>query len=252
VRKTGSKKYSYLFCWSACVIFLFFPLNARAQAVVTREQDGVQIQSDADVLRLIVCGPNVIHVVAAPLGGKVTVTQPPWISQPCRSSEFSVKQVEQEAVLETSGLVIRIFLVNGRLSIADSKGAILVNEFEQNPRHYERGNGDNTYRVTDNFRPAEDEAFYGFGQHQSGIFNNRGTSATLAQKNTDFAIPFFLSTTGYGILWNSASVSAFDNRFPTELKLTAEWPLVASEKDSRELSIRRGCWYTLPAFRHYV
>ena len=50
----------------------------------------------------------------------------------------------------------------------------------------------------------------------------RGTVVELAQANSNVAIPLFVSTLGYGVLWNTASKSWFDNRFPTELKLSAE------------------------------
>lgn len=217
-----SEKYSDLLGSFIFVAFLFFLLNARAHAAVTRERDGILVRSDVDVLRVIICSPEVIHVVAGPRRNESASPQPLWIAKPCGSSEFSLRQDQQEAVLETSRLVIHISLSNGRLLIADHNGATLLNEFKQSPRHYEVGNNANNYRVTDNFRPAEDEAIYGLGQHQNGIFNYRGSVVMLAQKNTDIAIPFFLSTAGYGILWNSASVSVFDNRFPNELKLSAD------------------------------
>jgi alpha-D-xyloside xylohydrolase len=189
---------------------------------VTREPDGATVRSNADVLRLTVCGPEVIHVVASPLESNLIAPQPPWIEKQCGSSEFSMKQDEHEAVITTTKLAIHISLLNGRLLIADKAGKTLLQESNQNPRHYERRSGDDIYSVTDNFRPAEDEAIYGLGQHQSGVFNYRGAQVLLAQKNTDIAIPFFFSTLGYGILWNSASVSTFDDRFPTEVKLTAD------------------------------
>jgi alpha-D-xyloside xylohydrolase len=212
---------SYLFFLLTCIP-LMIPLGVSAATTVTHERDGILIQSDVDVLRVTICSPEVVHVVARPMGREVALVQPVWIAKPCGSSKFSVKEGEHEVVLETTQLVIHISLTEGILSIEDKKGKALLREFEQNPRHYERRNTDTTYRVTNDFRPAEDEAIYGLGQHQNGIFNNRGTGVALAQENTDIAIPFFLSTAGYGILWNSASTSAFDNRFPNELKLTAE------------------------------
>ena len=39
----------------------------------------------------------------------------------------------------------------------------------------------------------------------------------LGQNNTDVAIPLLLSSKGYGILWNTASFTYVDNRFPLEL-----------------------------------
>ena len=50
-------------------------------------------------------------------------------------------------------------------------------------------------------RKPADEAIYGLGQHQEGIFNVRGVPIRLSQANTNISIPFLLSSKGYGILW---------------------------------------------------
>jgi len=58
---------------------------------------------------------------------------------------------------------------------------------------------------------------YGLGQHQSGMFNYRGSTVELGQNNTDVAIPFLVSTKGYAVVWNTAAYTYVDNRFPLEL-----------------------------------
>jgi alpha-D-xyloside xylohydrolase len=215
-------RFSHLLPLAICILSTFIPFAAWAQTQVTREPDGILVRLDRDALRLIVCSAQVIHVVAAPLESRAAVVQPAWLVKPCASGDFSLRQDEHEVVIETAQLAIHISLAKGTLSIADKKGRSLLRELDGDPRHYERRSGADTYSVAEIFRPAEDEAFYGLGQHQNGIFNNRGSSVILAEENTDIAIPFFLSTAGYGILWNSAAASLFDNRFPSELKLTAE------------------------------
>ena len=83
-------------------------------------------------------------------------------------------------------------------------------------------NGELMYAVEDRFYPAVREGLYGLGQHQNGVFNYRGTVVELAQANTDVDIPLLVSTQGYGIFWNSAAVSYYDNRFATEMRLTSQ------------------------------
>ncbi len=51
------------------------------------------------------------------------------------------------------------------------------------------------------------------------MFNYRGSIVELGQNNTDVAIPFLVSSKGYAILWNTASFSYVDNRFPLDLNL---------------------------------
>ena len=65
------------------------------------------------------------------------------------------------------------------------------------------------------------EAFYGLGQHQSGLFNYRGSTVELGQNNTDVAIPLLVSSKGYAVMWNTASFTYVDNRFPLELSFAS-------------------------------
>ncbi len=117
-----------------------------------------------------------------------------------------------------------IDLKNATLSFKDASGKSLLRESGNRGRRYiaAKVNGEYLFRVSDRFEPDPLEGFYGLGQHQSGVFNYRGAVIELAQANTDVAVPLFVSTNGYGVLWNTASKSWFDNRFPTELNLTAE------------------------------
>ena len=67
-----------------------------------------------------------------------------------------------------------------------------------------------TWQVQQSFLSPADEAMYGLGQHQEGIFDVRGVPIRLSQANTNISIPFLLSSKGYGILWNNASLTDFN------------------------------------------
>jgi alpha-D-xyloside xylohydrolase len=56
---------------------------------------------------------------------------------------------------------------------------------------------------------SEDEAIYGLGQHENGIFNYRGKQQYIYQQNMNIACPFFVSTNGYGFLMDSYSLGEF-------------------------------------------
>src|SRR5260370_34286956 len=53
------------------------------------------------------------------------------------------------------------------------------------------------------------------------MFNYGGATVELAQNNTDVAIPLLVSSKGYALMWNTASMTEVDNRFPLPLKLTS-------------------------------
>jgi alpha-D-xyloside xylohydrolase len=67
-----------------------------------------------------------------------------------------------------------------------------------------------TWQLQQSFLSPSDEAQYGLGQHQEGLFNLRGVPIRLSQANTNISVPFLLSTKGYGLLWNNASLTDFN------------------------------------------
>jgi alpha-D-xyloside xylohydrolase len=196
----------------------------KPQITVEKESTGVVMRSGAETLRVIVCGPSVLHVVAGPGEPRASSPQQPWIVAGCPASSFEFATGEKEDTLSTARLRVVLNHENGSLTFKDSGGGVLLQENGDHPRRYVPVvlNAENVHQVSDRFMPAPEEGLYGLGQHQAGIYNYRGAVIELAQQNTDVAFPFLVSTKGYGMLWNTASKSWVDNRFPTILKLSAE------------------------------
>jgi alpha-D-xyloside xylohydrolase len=205
------------------------PAGSGRAASFTAEEipSGLMIRNGSESVRITVCAPDVVHVVAGPgeAGGASPAT--PWmVAREERSPRERPKIVRTPALaaVRTSGISIEVDLRGGLLRFLDPAGKTLLQESPRVPRRYvsQEVNGEWLYRVDQRFYPDALEGIYGLGQHQSGVFDQRGTVVELAQANTSVSIPFFVSTLGYGLLWNTASRSWFDNRFPTELKLSAE------------------------------
>jgi len=54
----------------------------------------------------------------------------------------------------------------------------------------------------------DDEKIYGMGQYQDGLLNKKGATLSLTQRNTQASVPFFISTRGYGFLWNNPAIGS--------------------------------------------
>lgn len=212
--------------------------NLFAQVAITPDAGGVTVKTQTDTLRLTVCSPTLIHVVASPDGTAAAATpQQPWLIKQCTPSKFTFSMPQAQpaqsendklwnpaaAVVDTGAIKVRITLAWGTLEFQDEQGHRLLQEFQDAPRRYVKVevNGEQLYSVKEQFYPAVQESLYGLGQHQNGVFNYRGSVLELAQANTDVTIPLMLSTNGYGILWNTAALSYFDNRLPSELRFTS-------------------------------
>jgi alpha-D-xyloside xylohydrolase len=70
------------------------------------------------------------------------------------------------------------------------------------------------YAIRQQFEASPGEAFYGLGQHQTGVIDYRGLDLTLAQHNMDVAVPFVMSSADYGILWDNDSVTRWGDPHP--------------------------------------
>ena len=193
---------------------------------VQRTVAGISGRNDREELAVTVCGDSLIHVVARPIRATVSTTQRPWMlesSVSCPGASFDFRQSGQETDISTSRLTVTLSADRGSLQFKTAKGETLLRENESLPRTYDDAPAwtHGLYQVTDRFSPDALEAFYGLGQHQSGQFNYRGSTVELGQNNTDVAIPLLVSSRGYAILWNTASFTYVDNRFPLELSFAS-------------------------------
>ena len=189
---------------------------------VTQSQNGFDATIGDETMHVTVCADRVIHVTTRPQPGLADLPQP-WMlpaAQSCPGAHFEFSQNNRGATIKTAEMTVTLNLERGNLVFATADGKPLLREGNAVPRTYTQQtlNGQQTYRAVDRFSPSMTEAIYGLGQHQSGLFNYRGATVELAQNNTDIAVPVLLSTTGYGIVWNTASLTTVDNRFPLELK----------------------------------
>ena len=69
--------------------------------------------------------------------------------------------------------------------------------------------GEATYNVRQMWRAGPGESLYGLGQRQEGKLDLKGYDLDLWQRNTVVAIPFLVSSRGYGILWDNTSLHEF-------------------------------------------
>jgi len=72
----------------------------------------------------------------------------------------------------------------------------------------------------------DDEALYGLGQNEEGYLNLRGTTVFLHQANKKIAIPFLVSSLGYGLLVDTYSPMIFnDTHFGSYLYTEADYEM---------------------------
>jgi len=197
------------------------PLNPVTSA--DPQPDGVVLVLQTGFLRFQVCSDSIVHVVYSierdiPQRTDFLVTKKSW-----PKADFSLHTEDPKLItLTTARLKIEITRADSSIIFYDSAGHKLTQENTRTLTPTEV-NGEKTYH-SERFVNMWDtqEAFYGLGQHQAGVWNYRGESVDLSQDNTNISIPLLLSSSGYAIFWNNGSRSRFTNRFVHAFYLSAE------------------------------
>ena len=132
------------------------------------------------------------------------------LDEPPEGGSAEINIGEESAILLNGKLRVELS-EQGRLRfINDSTGVVLLEEpapmFWSYPARNFEGSGGDLYHLEASFSARADESFYGLGQHQHGLLNQKGCVIRLQHTNTEVAIPFTLSNRGYGFLWNNPAI----------------------------------------------
>lgn len=173
--------------------------------------NGVLVRSAAVTLHVDVCSATVVHVVASP-DATSPGTAVPIVIRPCGGSKFAVSKTASAVTLKTSALRVEIDRTTMSVRFAAIDGRHILSEQPHGGRELEPVDieGTQTYAIQQSFLLSPGEALYGLGQHQEGFLDLRDIPVHLLQANTNIAIPFLVSTRGYGVLWNNPSLTDFD------------------------------------------
>jgi alpha-D-xyloside xylohydrolase len=220
-------KKAYFLVWIAFV--LGFGRAARGQwnplnpvEKVERRPQMLLLTMKRGTLRLEVCANSIIRVTYSPTAAfpgrpHYVVIKKQWAKIPWTVSE-NAKQI----ALKTRRLTVTVTRSNGAIQFATARGKPLLDDGYRflTP---ETVNGERVYRAEDDIAMyGSHQGLYGLGQHQAGVWDYRGEQVELAQQNTEIAIPFLVSSKGYGLFWDNASRTRFDNRFVHSLYIISE------------------------------
>lgn len=189
------------------------------------QQNAVLFHMKTGAIKVQFCTPSIVHIVYSPDGSFPDHADPMIVRTAWPGAHFSVASTDRAVTVSTSDLRVTLRRKNGAVTYADAQGKTLLRGagddggWRMTPATV---NGERTYHASTLFFPQSGEAFYGLGQHQAGVWNYAGEDVALSQDNTNISIPFFVSSLGYGVLWNNASVSRFNDRFAQHLFIDAQ------------------------------
>ena len=202
-------------------VMILASMTARAgNASFVRIADGIVVTPAAGAarkVRLEVVSPAIIRVTEFPTDSLSLPASLMAVRTGGSGVPFTTKRSLDVVMLSTSKLHALVHLDDGHVVFEDPSGRVISGELadarELRPVEVD---GKPYYAIRQQFESAPGEAFYGLGQHQTGIIDYAGRDLTLAQHNMDVAVPFVVSSRGYGILWDNDSVTRLGDPKPWE------------------------------------
>lgn len=149
-------------------------------------------------------GDNIIRIRHSPIG--TPPARPSLIVNGSKAhASFAVTQSEGEIAAATSAVRITIVRADGRVSFARPGAKPFLTEAAG--RSVIAPTADGLYRIAQAFSvSATGLHYYGLGQHPGGGLDLQKRAVHLQQANGATALPFLLTSAGWGILWDNASV----------------------------------------------
>jgi len=189
-----------------------------------KKSDGIVLRLQPGTMKLQVCDNRIVRVLYSP-SESVPDQKSFVITKKWPHIRFSVNENSDEVSLSTTELLVSVKRRTGAITFADKSGRVLLQEAADGGKSMAPTaiEAQPTFIAEDRFISPPDEALYGLGQYQDGLWNWRGLPRQLQQINTQAGLPMIVSSKGYGLLWDNASLTDF-NPMTNEVALAQETP----------------------------
>ena len=140
----------------------------------------------------------------------------PWY----KGDEYSSYHITGTEASITNGRITAKINTEGWITYYNEKGSELTREYWRDRNRINRYcvplrvgaremkpvPGTSDYELWARFEAYDDEKIYGMGQYQDKALNKKGALLELCHRNSQASVPFFVSSRGYGFLWNNPAV----------------------------------------------
>lgn len=177
------------------------------------ERDGSLVfRENGETVMITPWGADSLRVRSVILGD-ISSYSPALLEVPAVKAEINIQEtsasirngnITAELTVQPWGNALQTRFINQKgeclLSEIPNGGALALKA-----RHFMPLNGE-SFKIKASFISERKEKIYGMGQYQQEIMDLKGCNLELAHRNSQASIPFYISSLGYGFLWNNASV----------------------------------------------
>ncbi len=182
-----------------------------------KTQESIIYQTKNGFIKLQVFADDIIRVTVSPVKELNERESLIILAKPNQNVKWNVNETDRYISVSTKKITAKLDKLTNSVSFFDQSGNLILQGDTYNFKK-EILNGQPVYQIKQNFKLSPIEAIYGLGQFQKGVMNWRGHDVTLFQQNREIAVPMFVSTKNYGILWDNYSLTKFhDDRESTSL-----------------------------------
>jgi alpha-D-xyloside xylohydrolase len=217
-----------LFLLTLLLLLLPLPAQPRRAVIqaVQRKSGVVWIRMATGLLRIEPCAQNIARITFSTGEKSPDLSNLVLLPGSCGPVAFDLRELSDRVDVSIPNLMISVSRSTGALQFSNHQENSLLSEsawpFPERITSVVK-DGERTHRAAVWFALSPEERLYGLGQHQTGLLNQRNLQFELSQDNTNISIPFFLSSKGYGVLWNSAAVTDWNNRFQPVLEIHSDF-----------------------------
>jgi len=177
---------------------------------------GVNLMLTKGILRLTVCNDKIIQVsysLNSTLPKKDTII----VNKVWGKSDFTVTDDAENIIINTQSLTVKVTKSGSTVSYYDKSGNLILSE-DSKQITVASVLGINTNTCSATFNSPVTEGLFGLGQHQQSVMNYKSKKLVLDQQNTEIALPFMVTTSGYGLLWDNYSLTNFKGNVASNTK----------------------------------
>jgi alpha-D-xyloside xylohydrolase len=199
------------------VLAFLFATPLKATPGLEKLPDGIVVPVGDAFLKVEVRADAIIRIAYAK--DRAVFERPSLVVLPKRdpAPKWDLATDAGVVTLATAKLKVRVDLATGAVSFLDSTGqSILAEKAGGRALTPAEVQGVQTSHARQEWEPNTDESLYGLGQNQLGLVDLKGYDLDLWQHNGSVAVPFLVSSLGYGLLWDNPSYTRFGDLRPFE------------------------------------
>ena len=179
-----------------------------------RQPFGVKFESSKDSLisEVKFYSPSIVRIVKYPLSIKALPSTKSYsvILNP-QNTKINYQENGEEFVMSSTCFKVVINKKCDNISFYDLEGNNLLKEKNSSFLFHHNDADTGLLKISQAFLLDKDEAIFGLGQRQCNELNQRGQNIRIWSGNTNITIPYFTSEKGYGLYWDNAGESYFND-----------------------------------------